>query len=357
MRLGLGMGYGGGVTPLQLALAKTPGAQLYASFRSNLYYVSPTTYASASGVVDALPAGEPTSAGMLVDGADAPTVVQGFGAELVANGGMDADTDWSKGDGWSIAAGKASCDGSQAGPTNFFQGSVLSPVGSVVLVDFTVSDYAAGTVRPYAGISGSGGSAVFANGTYSQTIPVVGNTTMYIQGNADFVGSIDNVSVKQILPFPGAAASATAYTFAIGIDGVSTSVGANKTLLQFHDAAAYGVDGDNRALLYFENTASFLNLGVADAAGAWQGGPGAGGSFNDGLPHTVVGLIDLAGKELKISVDGGAAITSVEPSFPTVFGIVTLGHYNNGAPTAKLSGSITTLALSSGDNFNAWAGL
>jgi len=81
MKLGLsGMSiYGGGVTPLQLALAKTPGAQLHADYRTNLYYASAQTYAAASGVTDSLPAGEPTSAGMLVDGSDAPTLVQGSG--------------------------------------------------------------------------------------------------------------------------------------------------------------------------------------------------------------------------------------------------------------------------------------
>jgi hypothetical protein len=146
-------------------------------------------------------------------------------------------------------------------------------------------------------------------------------------------------------------------TFAVQIDNVSTEIGANKTILQFHDAATHGVNGNNRALLYFENTISNLNLGVADGAGAWQGGPGAGAGFNDGGPHSVVGFVDLDTKTLKLSVDGGAAVTSVEPTFPTELGIIEVGHYNNGSPTAQLNGEVSELALANGDYFSQWAGL
>ncbi|MCR9239907.1 MAG: hypothetical protein NXH87_00895 [Rhodobiaceae bacterium] len=67
------------LAPLQLALAKTPGAHVHADYRSNLYYGSSQIHAAASGVTANVPAGEPTSAGMLVDGSDAPTLVQGSG--------------------------------------------------------------------------------------------------------------------------------------------------------------------------------------------------------------------------------------------------------------------------------------
>ncbi len=68
---------------LQRALASTSGAQVYARF-DNLYgagglYYSESAIKTFADVIANGPAGEPTSAGMLVNGSDAPTLVQGSG--------------------------------------------------------------------------------------------------------------------------------------------------------------------------------------------------------------------------------------------------------------------------------------
>ena len=106
------LGYALGAAPpsvsgLHLILAKTPGVQVHVNYRSNLYYGSSQIYAAASGVTDSVPSGEPTTAGLLVNGSDAPTLVQGVGTvphsgystedrlgdELVPNGTFDQNID------------------------------------------------------------------------------------------------------------------------------------------------------------------------------------------------------------------------------------------------------------------------
>ena len=53
--------------------------------------------------------------------------------DRVTNGAFAADTDWTKGDGWSIAAGVANCDGSQTGGSNLYQSNVDQSNGGVVI--------------------------------------------------------------------------------------------------------------------------------------------------------------------------------------------------------------------------------
>jgi len=89
MRLELGLGYGGGISALQTALARFPGAQFYARYDDEygdggLYYAD-GAIESFTDVTSSPPAGEPTSAGMLVDGSDGPTLVQGRGPNLLTD--------------------------------------------------------------------------------------------------------------------------------------------------------------------------------------------------------------------------------------------------------------------------------
>lgn len=115
--------------------------------------------------------------------------------ELATNGNFDTDTDWSKGVGWTIGAGVASCDGTQTVSTNLSQNmSLLSDKAYRVVV--TISGYSAGTVRVGIGSSNLQ-AAISANGIY-EFIDIRGNDgTLYIQGDANFVGSVDNISVTE----------------------------------------------------------------------------------------------------------------------------------------------------------------
>ena len=119
------------------------------------------------------------------------------GAELTVNGGFDSDTTWIKGTGWSIAAGVASCDGSQVAASNLYQNNSIVAY-TFYLVTFTVSNYAAGSVSMNIGgfISSSPRSS---NGTFTQIIKTLtSNGRIYIVANSTFVGDIDNVSIKPL---------------------------------------------------------------------------------------------------------------------------------------------------------------
>jgi hypothetical protein len=116
------------------------------------------------------------------------------GPNLVTNGTFDSDTDWTKGTGWAISGGTASCDGTQTASSSLQQNAVVT-TGHVYKVTFTVSNYSAGQLRPILD-GNAGGTYRSANGTYSEYITAAGgNGIFYIQGNVNFIGDIDNVEV------------------------------------------------------------------------------------------------------------------------------------------------------------------
>ena len=87
-----------------------------------------------------------------------------FGSELVTNGSFDADSNWSKGTGWSIANGKASkVAGSAAELTqaSVFPSGFLS---KTFRITFTL-EVTAGSVRLRAGTNSQ--SYLNSSGTYS----------------------------------------------------------------------------------------------------------------------------------------------------------------------------------------------
>lgn len=123
-----------------------------------------------------------------------------FGPELVTNGGFDTDTDWTKGTGWTIGSGVATkTAGSAAGldqntPILTFPGTYRITYDAVVT---------AGDLTPQLTGGGGGtnnGTTVTTSGTFSTTI-VIGdlNNILRFSGNASFAGTIDNVSMREIL--------------------------------------------------------------------------------------------------------------------------------------------------------------
>jgi hypothetical protein len=124
------------------------------------------------------------------------------GSEQVTNGDFATDTDWTKGTGWSISGGTANCDGTQTGNTNLSQFGVFSTLANKsIKISFTVSNYSSGSVRFISGNGALTHTAVSANGVVTLYFNVGANsgTSFNIQGDLNFVGSIDNVSVKEVL--------------------------------------------------------------------------------------------------------------------------------------------------------------
>jgi len=115
--------------------------------------------------------------------------------DRVTNGAFAADTGWTKGTGWSITGGAAVCDGTQSTTSELSQ--TFSGVnGNIYKVQFTISDYTAGTILPKV-LNGSG-TSVNDNGTYIQYVTAAAGTDLIFLANAAFNASIDDVSVYEV---------------------------------------------------------------------------------------------------------------------------------------------------------------
>ena len=140
-----------------------------------------------------------------------------FGSEKVTNGTFSTDSDWTKGTGWTISGGTASCDGSQSGNSILYQ-NISHSANKKYRVEFTISGYVSGQVdfaldTPFFGATTSNGTFIF------DAIPPSGGNFI-IRADADFVGSIDNVSVKEITKTGD-------FTFSRGSNLAATRVGAD----------------------------------------------------------------------------------------------------------------------------------
>ena len=120
-----------------------------------------------------------------------------YGPELVTNGDFATDSDWTKGAGTTISGGKANF--SNASSVSLYQN--IGTPGSV-RATFSVTDYTSGSLKIYAGGYPIGTSLIEATavGDYSVEINTAGGNGNIIFGSSDnFTGSIDNVSIKEII--------------------------------------------------------------------------------------------------------------------------------------------------------------
>jgi hypothetical protein len=67
----------------------------------------------------------------------------------------------------------------------------------VCKVVFTVSNHSAGTIRVAIG-NGTAGTIRSADDTYTETLTAGAATMLTFAASSDFIGSIDDVSVKEI---------------------------------------------------------------------------------------------------------------------------------------------------------------
>jgi hypothetical protein len=139
--------------------------------------------------------------GMVTPSIDFPAYEQ-LGPELVVNGDFTSAAGWTLQTGWTIGSGVLSGNVAAA-----VFASALGPVtltaGRAYQVTFSITAYTSGAVRP----SFFGGTDVFGStdraavGTFTETlVATTGNNVIGIQARAaGFVGTIDNVSVKQVI--------------------------------------------------------------------------------------------------------------------------------------------------------------
>ena len=129
-----------------------------------------------------------------------------LGSDLVTNGTFDSDANWTKADSWSISGGKAICDGSQSSNSTLVQQNGIKSVtlnivnGKTYEVTFDVV-VQAGVITNVEVASGVDGTNISSSGTYTRTITASStNGRLTFTANPDFIGSIDNVTLKQVDP-------------------------------------------------------------------------------------------------------------------------------------------------------------
>lgn len=116
--------------------------------------------------------------------------------EVVANGGFDSDTAWTKGTGWTISGGKASRT-SQASSSNLLSDVAVPVSGKTYRVAFTISNYVSGAL--VADCGGGNAPSASANGSYVYYIAATGaNANFKFFASNNFEGSVDDVSVKLV---------------------------------------------------------------------------------------------------------------------------------------------------------------
>jgi surface protein len=204
-----------------------------------------------------------------------------IGPELVTDFSTYADqaafdVDWTRGTGWTFSGGVASSDGTQVSRSSLYAFPLT--VGKVYEFSMEVSSVTAGNVRLRNGI---GGSEVYiadqsSAGTYTGIATVVGGVTLVVDADADFVGSIDNISVREINPL----------SVSIQMDGRMTyadnDVGASATFV----TAGSFVTGTTY-VIETVGTTNFTAIGAeANTVGTVFTATGAGSGDGTALPMT-----------------------------------------------------------------------
>ena len=124
-----------------------------------------------------------------------PSIV--LGQELVTNGTFQTDSDWTLGTGWSIGDNKAT---KVAGSASGIEQPNIFENGKKYKLNFTVSDYVAGGLIAFIGqgtqnivnVNSGGDKEVIFTSTVSQN-------KLLLNANSFFIGSVSNVSVKEVL--------------------------------------------------------------------------------------------------------------------------------------------------------------
>ena len=121
-----------------------------------------------------------------------------LGSELVTNGDFATDSDWNKGTNWTISGGSATSDGTDA--TSNLSQSITSFTDKTFLVEGNASNVSQGFA--YVSLGGTDTQIVVnSSGAFKHYVTISsGNSILYISGRNNFIGSIDNVSVKQVDP-------------------------------------------------------------------------------------------------------------------------------------------------------------
>ena len=142
---------------------------------------------------------KPTRARALDTSMSFQTVTQNL---IDTNNDFSADDTWTKGTGWTIGSGVATCDGSQSDYSYLYQAdaSLNDAVGKHYKITFTITAISAGGVAAQVGGYGPSTERHTTTGTYSEIVGPVhdsANNRIYFSANASFAGSVDNIIVEE----------------------------------------------------------------------------------------------------------------------------------------------------------------
>ena len=121
--------------------------------------------------------------------------VQSLSSELVTNGGFDTDSDWTKQTGWSISGGKAIAENAASGKK--ITGLFSPTANKKYRVKFEITEITQGAFRGYLG--GAISDDFNSVGTYTFDLIPSSTGNIYIRAVGTTSGSIDNVSVKEVI--------------------------------------------------------------------------------------------------------------------------------------------------------------
>lgn len=122
--------------------------------------------------------------------------VQGpTGSELVTDGDMTVPGSWTAGTGWSIAAGVATCDGSQVADSDLEQ-AVAVTAGQAYWITLTISSYSAGQLTAVLA-DGTPSTVMSADGTHRlRVVAGSGSAVLKLRADVDFAADVDDVELK-----------------------------------------------------------------------------------------------------------------------------------------------------------------
>jgi len=149
-------------------------------------------------------------AGLLVDEANGfatdflyPTdaqrvaIKETLGPEIITNSGFDSDTYWLKDADWTIAGGVATKVAGAATRSLFAPLSGVVIIGRTYKLTYTLTIAGSGNLQIYLG--GAVGTNRSTAGTFSDTITVVSTAGPAFAAPSAWAGTIDNVSVKEVV--------------------------------------------------------------------------------------------------------------------------------------------------------------
>ena len=147
-----------------------------------------------------------------------------FGAELITNGDFATDTDWTKGSGWTISGGTASAVSATG---ELSQTGIDFDTSKTYRIEYVISGYSGsgGVKARLKGAVWNTGILRNGNGSFTETITSTGENYVFaFVTSSSFSGSIDNVSVKEVLIGSGD------FTFTRGSNLSATRVDASQLI-------------------------------------------------------------------------------------------------------------------------------